>query len=621
MDTSYKAAQDPGTESFLPGSANDAKKRRTLALPYRLLPMILLCIPMLVSLVVALLRVTQYKAHGSLYDLTINHRATMQVFVHVISSILSSMGAAALCLMINFSARQYLVGRSLSLNQLRFVVALSKANLDFTLPFALATSAALFCAFIAVPGWLWTGALTPQVSDVVVEGGVIVPQPGQGTYDFLPSQGFWSWENTTEICWQDVQSNGTFTNCPAIYKSGDLIQPGASASAKNGTERYHSKMDKTMLSYVGRSYGVGASAGLALIEPEGHKKYPAKGYQYREDGYRTTANCIRNETSAWGFDDGNHVIVPAMWPSLFTASGLFPNSNWGNPNASYFDGGTVFFGQSSFGDGPDWIVSLGSINGWNIDIPDYYLAIAAGSQYSELNKLQCRLFFKPTTFNVDVSQVNNTISVTPKDDAEDIDPSGKLRANVMLEMTAVSMVETTTYVSALGEAFKGNIANVRNQAMAQNMRTSDADIIKAVEEFVLAMADDILEMLAGAALSRTGQRQLRQATFTIYAVELGAFGFTIAILVLNVVALVILIVVAVKLKAWSRMSLFDITDPGGLSCAAFLGGTEKSQYAVLESFGTWAGDPRHRVFDAVSIRTQDEGQSSAPAAFLSTKCK
>lgn len=188
-------------------------------------------------------------------------------------------------------------------------------------------------------------------------------------------------------------------------------------------------------------------------------------------------------------------------------------------------------------------------------------------------------------------------------------------------MTAVSMVETTTYVSALGEAFKGNIANVRNQAMAQNMRTSDADIIKAVEEFVLAMADDILEMLAGAALSRTGQRQLRQATFTIYAVELGAFGFTIAILVLNVVALVILIVVAVKLKAWSRMSLFDITDPGGLSCAAFLGGTEKSQYAVLESFGTWSGDPRHRVFDAVSIRTQDEGQSSAPAAFLSTKCK
>lgn len=575
QEPSYKAAQDQAAESFLLHSDSNGKERRKLGVVHRLLPMILLCVPLLVSIVIALLRVTHYTDHGSLYDLTINHRATMQVLIHVISSMLSSLGAAAVCLAINFSARQYLVGRSFSLNQLRLVAALSKGNLDLNLPFALTAFAALFCALVAVPGWLWTGALTPQISDVNLQGVVVVPRPGHGTYDFLPSRGFWSWQNTTGSCWQDVHSNGSFTNCPAIYKSGDLIQSGASASAKNGTERYHSKMDKTMLSYIGRSYGVGASAGLALIEPEGHHKHHAQGYQYREDGYLTTAKCIRNETSAWGFDDQRQLIVPATWPSLFTASGLFPNSNWDNPNASYFDGGNVFFGQSSFGEGPDWIVSLGSINGWNVNITDYYLAIAAGSQYSELDKLQCQLFFQPITFNVELSEVNNTLQVTPEEVAKDIDPSGKLRANVMLEMTAVSMVETTTYVSALGEALKGNIANVHNLITASNTRPSESDILIAVKEFVLAMTDNILEMLVGAALSRAGQRQLRKATFTIYAVEFGAFGFTVAIFVLNVVALVALIAVAVKWKAWSNLTRFGLTDPGALSCAVFLGGPRR----------------------------------------------
>lgn len=132
---------------------------------------------------------------------------------------------------------------------------------------------------------------------------------------------------------------------------------------------------------------------------------------------------------------------------------------------------------------------MGSANSDNTST--YYVGIAAGSNYTQYNNTQCQLFFEPKRFAVNVSAVDLSISVQPLGNAEDPEPRGLLRSKVMDALNTISMVQTTLYVSTLGEALKTNLENYKYRLARSSNETVKQDdiVLAAMEQSMVAMAD------------------------------------------------------------------------------------------------------------------------------------
>ena len=57
-------------------------------------------------------------------------------------------------------------------------------------------------------------------------------------------------------------SKGVFTYRVGITMEGALLSSASSATTVDGSPRKHVKLDNSGFTYIGRSYGVGAPAGL-----------------------------------------------------------------------------------------------------------------------------------------------------------------------------------------------------------------------------------------------------------------------------------------------------------------------------------------------------------------------
>lgn len=86
----------------------------------------------------------------------------------------------------------------------------------------------------------------------------------------------------------------------------------------------------------------------------------------------------------------------------------------------------------------DTVVAMGSTNSDNSST--YYLAIAAGKNYTHYDKVQCQLFLQPILFSVNVSATDLSITVQPDGEAEDPEPRGLLRSTIMDALNTISMV-------------------------------------------------------------------------------------------------------------------------------------------------------------------------------------
>ncbi|WP_206759296.1 hypothetical protein, partial [Acinetobacter baumannii] len=104
----------------------------------------------------------------------------------------------------------------------------------------------------------------------------------------------------------------------------------------------------------------------------------------------------------------------------------------------------------------DSIVSIGV--GRNPEDPRRMLAIAAGKHYSNLNTTQCTFTFEPLLFKIDVGIRNRTVAVTPLHPVSEFYPgSANLTHTLMRQFELISNVQTTLYVSILGNAFNRSI--------------------------------------------------------------------------------------------------------------------------------------------------------------------
>lgn len=541
---------------------------------------------------------TTFSSESGLYNWSTQSRASVQVVVTIIASIFAffwtwSVGAAC-----DLVLRSHFANCRLSIDQLRLCSSISARSINTYLPFRLLLIPVLLSGMYLLPAWLWTGAITPQIVTGIDHAFIRTVTVGSNSYPLLGD-----YDPKAAIsynCIQVSKFNSSFSNCPGRRQSGQILQSMGTASTPPGVPRNHSKLDNTGYQYVDRSYGAGASVGL---------QYPPSvvgtvlSYNFTEVGYLTSAKCIYNSTADFNLSANLTEGIPGI-PDWFWQQGRRPNDRWDQdpPGAA---------AHAGFGPDPNDIIgwSAGSCCGFTNGTPPFYVSMAAGRDYNFLNTTQCELFFEPAAFTVSVSVANRTIQVTKNEtfDAYDPNPAGYLREWTLRALASLALIETTLYVSSIGENFISNAQMRLNQPNFNASIPNNEAALPAIEDSLVAALDDILEALGGYAFTNGTNTQSNLATVEVARVRIGETQFIVALFVINVLALLGICGLAVYTRGYRSTPAFNFTDIGTL--AAGMG--EES------SLSHWDGNPSHLLLDHLSVEIQSKlGVSEAPSIRL-----
>ena len=491
---------------------------------------------------------------GNFFNFVTDNRPTVQFAVQLLANLLSMLQIIVLCRLINFGVRCYLTRRSMELDQLRAWSDAMVPRVNWDLPFSYGVLLLVFVWVSMIFSAIWAAALTPVELWEVAQGPVVIP----------------SWENTSLIkeypseigsegpTQQTMQ--GRFSYSVGIQLLGTILSGASSATPLDRSPRVHAKMDKSRYQYIGRSYGVGTSAGLTDDKITDEKL--ALAYSYQEVGYRAGVKCIYNESSDFRISRA---------ATVYGAFGKLPDSDDGMEYSDYIghsDANIVAIGVAHF-----------KSQDRKVAPPRKYLAFATGSSYAMLNTTQCEIEFTPTRFNVSVSLGGRNITVTPTNetDVEDIDPTRYLKGVLLRQFELIANDETNLYVSMVGSAFNNSITDFRVsvEAIGNPDDLTDEEItLKGVENSVTVMADDMLGAYAAAQLMIGKFQQVTTADIRVSALAIGERKYCIAVFALNLFVVVLFAIEAARTKWWRGLPSFNIADVRHVVIAASEGGSD-----------------------------------------------
>lgn len=498
---------------------------------------------------------------GSLIRVIESNRPTVQFAVQLIANLLSLCQILVLCRLINYGIRIRLARNAMKLNSVRAWIDAMQPRVNFSLPIRFLLPLSAFVALTMILSALWAAALTPVQLSEGVDQTVIVP----------------SWDNVSLVKeypsevgkeGATVQNlKGRFSYSVGNQLLGSLLASASSATTIDGSPRIHEKLDKSKFAYIGRSYGIGSSVGLA---DEGIlDNNLALGYAFQETGYNADVYCIYNASSQFS-------LSPTVDNLIYAASGPLPDSDNGPEYSDYI------------GHNMDRIVSIGVAHFANESADVYplrkYLAFATGSNYDFLNKIQCDINFVPTRFNVTVDFQGQNITVKAINDTQvlDINPSRRLKSTVMRQFELIANDETNLYISTVGSAFNASITDFRTyvHSSGRSNEWSDAEIaLAAVENSITAMADDMLGTYASAQLMVGDLTQGINATVQVTAIAFGGIKYNIAIFAANIAVILLFLIEVIRTKGWKGLPDFDVADIRHLVIAASEGGKELGSVA------------------------------------------
>ena len=517
---------------------------------------VLLIIPLTLSALVLYTDVSTWYLPDNLYAFVNTNRTSVQTAVQIFGAILAAIEVFALCRLINLTTRIRFTQAPVSLDMLGFWSALSTPTNNFCLPFWMIVIMVLLTNLSAIISALWTGALTPANAIGMQHSTVSIPD--------------WSNISLIKEYPSEIDKNGLsireakgyFTYSVGMGLLGSLLSSMNSASPTDGGVRNHPKMDNTRYNYHGRSYGIGASAGLSddnlVAIPH------VRNYTFNEVGLDASVDCIYNTSSMF-------VLQDLPQPTLHTARGLLPDSKPSAPEYS------VYVGR-----GDDAIVALGVA----ADPIEYsakrYMAIAAGSYYKNLDKIQCAVAFKPALFNVSVDIPGRNISVSrvrSVDAVHDIDPHHSITHIVMRQLELISNDLTSYYRSTLGDAFNASISDYRTSVAGGNDSLSEMQIVmKGMENAITSLVDDILGGYASAQLVVGGFKKSAPVRVEISTLRIGSRAYIIASAVITGLIALLVIGEGIRMRWWKDLPTFDYQDNRGLVVGASRGGRGFAEY-------------------------------------------
>lgn len=513
---------------------------------------LLITTPVSIFLLHATIRESRYS--GDFFTFIVANRPLVQLAVQIIANLLSIAQILVLCRLVNFAVRRRFVQRSMSLDTLKLWVTSMVPYMDWSLPWNYWIPLLLFMLFSTTLRGLWAAALTPVELWTTVDDQVLIP----------------SWDNMTHVkeypseVWVQgptlQNTKGSFSYSVGMQLRGGLLASASSATTSDGTAREHGKLDKSRYTYLGRSYGMGSTAGLVAenIERDGL----ALAYAFQEDGYISSVNCVYNETS-------DFIIRETSDDWAWTVRGNLPDSDVGPEYSTYLNNegnsivaiGVAYFLQSNATELPE----------------RRYLAFAAGESYDYLDKVQCEFDFVPTRFNVTVGIQDRNITVVPTNETniDDIDPGRRLRGTAMRQFELIANDETNMYVSVVGTAFNASIVDlqtyVTDSGNPRGLNLSDI-VLEGVSNSLEAMMDDMLGAYAAAQLVISDFTQTTPVRVKRSAIAFGELPFSVSVFAINSVIIMAFIVEVIRTKWWRGLPKFDMSDVRQIAMAASEGG-------------------------------------------------
>ena len=589
------------------------------------------------------------------YNFVLDHRATTQAILSLLIHLFCLWNLYVLNTVINFSTRIRLSGPSHpTLAHLKLWKALAAHKLDGSLPYSfslyLPMIAVLALAFL--PGFLWTGALTPNLMTSNVIAPIVVPL-------YAPDPDGTSWNATwTPIAPHDVKRipSGSFSYTPAYDRGSSMINTAAGVIFNKDQLGKRPRSDKSAFTYSSRSYGVGAAVGLF----SNFSNYPQPSiFQYQELGYHTNIDCIFNTSSQWG-------VSPLV--------GVAPETNPLLPN--------VYLAR---GDTPDheryWQLQYSAVNDSNVVSINAHpdsdstgngtVVVATGNgPYNILNQTQCSVRFTPTLFNVSVDFTTFIITVTAGQVAEDMDPTartnatftawkcqtllaslddlgsssnnisgcsnytaqgqtglGNIATRALRQLNDLSTLDTSLHRSDLGEMFlsgfqdetlfdifnkTGSTPNIFEQI---NSSTSDPNtsLKQDLKEYSIvqglkSLLDDSLLAFASAqlVLNYNTSHQTTNGTLAVGAVQVGTKSFIYTLFAFNILLFLIYIEEMIRTRFWAALPDFDPNDLKSVLIASSMDGGDllKEADAVpsSKSDSPWSATFKNKKQDNLRVR-------------------
>ncbi|KAE8445929.1 hypothetical protein EG329_012708 [Mollisiaceae sp. DMI_Dod_QoI] len=396
-------------------------------------------------------------------------------------------------------------------------------------------------------------------------------------YDFpIPS----SPASFSADCWNSSLAQAeyiyglSFTSCPSKFFLRNLLATAASSSGWSW-DTTRPRFDNTGYRYLGRSYGIGASVGLA----------------------DSVAAAIVTTVPTWTLasiqagDDGAGI------PSIFKATG----------------GGYGDYVQWSY-DGNSTITAIG--------IANLSLALAAGTSYDILNKAKCNISFTPTEFNITVNRPDLTIDVKPNGTVDrNLDPEYHLRSLVESQLQAISQFDTTLYESALGDALLTNINLVERYEWDHPDPEHNAD--ESLAAIGLSFQNVIDQILVGVlsaqivylstlpivgyndnwTMFRPPSQFYNETVIACWeVVQIGSLTFACLAFALNALILLIIVFAMCYYGFWIRLLPFNYTDMQSVVLATAAGGADimDEVLSIEKKIETEAAE--HRVKNEINCR-------------------
>ena len=505
---------------------------------------------------------------GGTYSALQPNRASVQIAVQIISLILGNLQVGVVCCLINYATRL-----QLNKSPQKLDVVLAWNNLITRIPsWGLRSHylvpIVLFIFTAQVPAALWAGAITPVpvVTQALSPASIPAPQYQNSSY-------IREYPSEVDIEGPLLRSTkGVFGYSPGMRLLGSLLASGASATTVDGGVRQHAKLDNTRFTYYGRSYGVGASVGLA--DESVAKNSLAKSYSFQERGLRADVGCVYNSST-------EYVIGGELFPYIYPVSGNLPNSGKLSEYSKYYSNS-----------GGSKIVAIGVSR--NQESSQRIIGIAAGSDYTFLNATQCNIEFLPTLFNVSVGLVDRSINVSEVSTGNDFSARENLTYVLTRQLGLISTDQTSLYLSFVGDSFNSSIAsyNISVSTLNETRPTQKSATLVGLANSITAMIDDLLVAYASAQLLIANDSTPTPVTIQVQAFVFGSPIYVYLIFAINAAVILVLIEEAFRTRDWKGLSNFDYMDPRSLIIGSSMGGK-----AVAEKVETLARGKEKSLYE------------------------
>ena len=190
-----------------------------------------------------------------------------------------------------------------------------------------------------------------------------------------------------------------------------------------------------------------------------------------------------------------------------------------------------------------------------------------------------------------------------------------LREWTLRDLQSLPEVQSTLYVSTIGEALRANAINYMNMTTVDLSGSRHEGIIPAIETSLAAVIDDILLSLAGFALTQPGSWDHDvNVKFAISSIRLGSWRYAYPLFAMNIMALVAIGLVTVHLRMFAESSAFDFTDLFAMAAAARNGTDTQDMAADNVDLTQWNGDPKDRMLISTRLYVNQGVKSGRPIA-------